>query len=233
MGEACALAARGARVAVRFNPVLFDELIAPNASKFTRADVPDMQDKYPDRRFWLTNLFLNSVGRGRYKWEFGAYVTAFLRRAEGSFVSHGLAREATTALLAQPQTTPSHYARALLHWEGFVGQSAMAQSILLQIIRGLCEDPAYKLFERGDASVEQRIWSLNNSMKHVESRIAAGQILPGSVSPVWLSNEGLQSTDTLLAWAETGEVLDDIARWADGMQDPISFNDWLRTDKPK
>jgi hypothetical protein len=59
-------------------------------------------------------------------------------------------------------------------------------------------------------------------MKHVESRIANGQLPEGATVPVWLTNSGLKSIDTDLTYAETEEVLKDVAKWADVLQDPMS-----------
>lgn len=38
---------------------------------------------------------------------------------------------------------------------------------------------------------------------------------------MWLTNDGLKSTDTLLTFGEAGEVLKFIARLADAVQDPL------------
>ena len=69
-------------------------------------------------------------------------------------------------------------------------------------------------------------------MKHVESRIATGQILPDATIPVWLTNEGIRSTDALLTYGETGEILRDIARWADVMEDPREMRNKLSSLLP-
>jgi len=65
-------------------------------------------------------------------------------------------------------------------------------------------------------------------MKHVESRIENGQMLPEATVPVWLSNEGLVSTEALLTFAETAEVLKDIAKWADILSDPLKGEEKFR-----
>ncbi len=54
-------------------------------------------------------------------------------------------------------------------------------------------------------------------MKHVESRIDNAQMLPGATVPVWLENEGLRSVDANLTFTETGEVLMEIAKYADAL----------------
>jgi hypothetical protein len=215
-------------VTTRFSAHLFDELIAPGASKFSHAEIPDTQNRHKEQRFWLNNFFLNSVVGGRYKSPLDAYVTAYLRRAESAFVMHTLAREATLNLLALPQMTPSHYARTLLHWEGFLTQAAQGHNVLIRMLRYLTSDESLKAYQSGDGSVEQRLHAVYNALKHAEKRINNNQIIPESVSPVWLTNEGLRSTDEILTWDETAELLDEMARWADGFQHPDGFAEWLR-----
>jgi len=65
-------------------------------------------------------------------------------------------------------------------------------------------------------------------MKHVESRIENAQMPENATVPVWLTNERLVSIDAALSFAETGEVLADVAKWANILQDPLSAPDKLR-----
>ena len=62
--------------------------------------------------------------------------------------------------------------------------------------------------------------ALYNQMKHVESRIDNAQMIPGATVPVWLENEGLRSVDSNLTYAETGEVLKELAKYADALSNP-------------
>ena len=186
-----------------------------------------MQGKYENRRYWVTHLFLNSVTGGCYRAPVGSYITAYLRRAEGAFAMHDLARKATLDLLDQRQITPSHYTRALLHWENFLGQTAQAQNIFARLMKSVGGDDQFRLYQPNDGSVNQRLHSIYNSLKHAEKRINAGQMPSNSVSPVWMLNEGLKSTDAYLTWEETGKELDDLAEWADGFQNPAGLADWL------
>ncbi len=75
-------------------------------------------------------------------------------------------------------------------------------------------------FQRNDKSVEQRLNALYYQMKHVESRIENGQMLPGATVPVWMENQGLGSVDAFLTYAETAQVLKDLAKYADALMDP-------------
>lgn len=69
-------------------------------------------------------------------------------------------------------------------------------------------------------AVEERLNKIYNQMKHAESCIENGQVVPGAPVPVWLANTGLQSIDASLTFAETGDVLADLATYANQMMDP-------------
>lgn len=64
-------------------------------------------------------------------------------------------------------------------------------------------------------------------MKHVESRIDNGQMLPGATVPVWLDNEGLRSVDAQLSYEETGETLKELAKYADALSNPATSKEVL------
>lgn len=68
-------------------------------------------------------------------------------------------------------------------------------------------------------------------MKHVESRIDNGKMIPEATVPVWLDNKGLCSVDTNLTYAETAEVLKEIAKYADALSDPRNANTVLNTSE--
>lgn len=200
---------------------------------FTQAEIPDMSAYDPQSSYWLSNHVLNSIFRAAWKPLINAYIYNYLRRAEASFREHENARTTTVALLSPDNQTASKYAAALFHWETFLGQSWHAYKILEKLLKNVAGPRAdeVKIFEKGDNSVEERLNKLYNQMKHVESRIAtSGQILPGATIPVWITNEGLKSTDTLLSFSETGEVLRDLAKWAETLQDPLLVAEKLKND---
>jgi hypothetical protein len=198
----------------RFASELLDRYIAPGVSDFTTADIPEMSAHDPQSSYWVANHFLNSIARAGYNLPLGAHVQHYLRRSEAAFAEHARAREATLSFLEAGGQSPTLYSEALLHWEFFLGQSWHAYVLLRQMLRLLSEDPSPNIFERNDGSVEQRLNLLYNAMKHVESRIDAGQLPENATSPVWLSNRGLECTDGHLTYHETAEVLRFVAKWA-------------------
>ena len=162
---------------------------------------------------WIANFFLNSSLGASFAPPMNAYAYNFLRRAQYAFTEHKLARGATLSFVAGGSRSPRGYAEALFHWETFLGQAWHGYAILVTAWKG-------KAFDKNDGSTEQRLNALYNQMKHVESRIDNAQMLPGATVPVWLTNDGLRSVDAHLTYSETGEVLKDLAKYADALSNP-------------
>lgn len=205
----------------QFSNYVIDMFIGPNVSSFTRAEIPDMSTYDNESDHWVANFFLNSVFRAAWKPPYNAYMYNYLRRAEAAFTEHHTARTETLAFIESGRQSTKRYTAALFHWETFLGQSWHAYRTLQK-----CFD--VKLYKPGEGSVEERLNHLYNQMKHVESRIENKQILEGATVPVWLTNQGLVSVDSVLMFGETGEVLKDIAKWANILQAPLSTPEKLK-----
>jgi hypothetical protein len=215
----------------RFSSYAQDTFIAPGVSTFNTAEIPDMSRYDSESSHWVADLFLNSMFRGRWEPPANAYVYNYVRRAEAAFSEHALAREATLKFLANEGQSPSLYAAAVLHWEFFLGQSWQGYALLARLASHSGGEPRdTMIFARGDGSIEERLNKLYNAMKHEEKRIAAGQILEGATVPVWLTNEGIQSTDAFLMFGETAEILRDVAKWANIVVDPREMAEKLQAD---
>ena len=204
----------------RFSSHMLERYIAPGISAFTSADIPDMSDHDPESSYWVANHFLSSIFRAGYHLPMGAHIQHYLRRSEAAFAEHARAREATLSFLEAGGQSPTSYSNALLHWEYFLGQSWHAHLLLRQVLRLMSGDDTLNVFEPDDGSAEQRLNLLYNAMKHVESRIDAGQIPENATSPVWLSNRGLECTDGHLTFHETAAILHFLAKWAHVFVDP-------------
>jgi hypothetical protein len=204
-----------------FSSYVIDKFIAPGASSFTQAEIPDMSEYDAQSAHWVDLFFLNSVFRSAWKPPYNAYMYNYIRRAQAAFAEHQTARNDTLSFIDSGRQTPEKYAKALLHWETFLGQSWHAYKTLQTCF-------SVELYKKGDASVEERLNTLYNQMKHVESRIENKQLPEGATVPVWLRNEGLVSIDSLLTFAETGEVLKDLAKWVNILLDPLSAPEKLK-----
>jgi len=213
---------------VPFSTYFLDKFVAPGITDFTSAEIPDMTAYDPESRFWLANFVLNSGLGGNFHPPGNAYAYNYLRRAVAAFSEHEEARKATLGFLSSNRQSLSRYAAATLHWEFFLGQSWHAYLLLRGLFKFLTKQDVLQVFVRGEGSVEERLNDLYNQMKHVESRIENGQMIEGATLPVWLRNEGLRSTDALLTYAETGDILCDLAKWANIIVDPGEMANKLR-----
>lgn len=211
----------------RFSNFALDRYVGPEASTLDEVDIPDMSNEHHQSGYWVVNHFLNITLRERFNPPLNAYAHTYLRRANAAFVEHEAAREATLAFVESDRQAVAKYSLAITHWEYFLGQAWQGYSVLRSMLGELSGERP-KLFEKHDGSTEQRLNSLHNAMKHAESRIEDGQIIEGAVSPVWLGKEGLRSTDTLLTYGETADILGDLATWADVLVDPRETADKLR-----
>jgi hypothetical protein len=189
-------------------------------SLFNTAEIPDMSGWAKESKHWVANYFLNTAFGPSFAPPMNAYAYNFLRRAQFAYSEHQHAREDTRAFLSGGAQSVTRYTKALFHWESFLGQSWHAYSILVTAWKG-------KAFDKNDGSVEQRLNALYNQMKHVESRIDNGQMIPGATVPVWLENDGLRSVDAMLTYAETAHVLKEIAKYADALMNPATANEEL------
>jgi hypothetical protein len=210
-------------MAVQLSAYVVDRYIAPDVSKFTQANIPDMSKFDPESGHWLANFFLNSLVRGEYPAPIASYMYNYFRRAEAAFREHVEARRSTLHFLDGKQS-PTRYAMALHHWEIFLGQTWHSFKILEKCFK-------FVIFVKDSGSVEERLNHFYNAMKHVESRIECGQILTGATVPVWLTNDGLRSTETALTYGETGELLREVAKWASIFSDPqTALEKWRELD---
>lgn len=202
----------------RFAKHVLDKFLAPYVSNFRHAEIPDMSGESSS---WLSKFFLNSVLRRSYTDPFRQYVFNFLRRVEGAHVAHQCARSATRRFLDGSRQSMSQYMEAILHWESFLAQSWMAYA-LTEHLTGA------RPFEQGDGSVEQRVNLLYNRSKHSDQAIKAGQLPSYGTIPVWMEDDGLHGVDIMLPWEKTGEVLQDLSKFANMLEDPCTLADKVK-----
>jgi hypothetical protein len=210
---------------VPFTNEFKDKYVAPYISSFTAATVPDMSAVSEAQGRWLLNFVLNSGLVVRMDDATRRTLYNFLRRAEMAFRDYEAARQATLSYLANPNPdTVSEYIIAIGHWESFLSQAYQAWCLL---VRG-----QKILFEPGDGSIMQRLNLLYNRSKHAESAITSQQLPADGTLPVWLQNDGLHSVETILTFSEIAEILEDLARFADGAQNPVTMRETVMHTRP-
>ncbi len=208
---------------MQWNPNILNKFIAPGITEFTEADIPDLSNDYPQAPYWLVNHFLNNaLGSCSFKNRWRQVVLAYLRRAHNAFHAYHEARASTFGYLENnnplhPQI--SKYFKALSCWENFSLQMSMA----MDLFKMLNEDVG--AFKKNDGSKEQRLYGIANMIKHTASAVKSGQCKESDTVPLWLSNHGLHSFDSVISYVEVSEVLGDASKLAEDYQDPYSLRE--------
>src|SRR5262249_42465677 len=130
-------------MATQFSAQIMDAHIAPGASAFTNAEIPDMSAWAAESAHWVANYFLNSALSAAFAPHMNAYAYNFIRRAQYAYSEHALARASTLKFLEVKGQAPRSYADALFHWECFLGQAWHAYALLLTAWKG-------KAFQKDD-----------------------------------------------------------------------------------
>lgn len=195
-----------------------DKYVAPEMSKFTAASIRDMSATSAEQEQWLMNFVLNTLLRVNIEERVRQTLFNFLRRTESAFREYSLARDRTLAYLSNADAV-SDYIAAIAHWEVFLSHSYQAYCLLAR--------KQQVLFKNGDGSVLERLNLLYNRSKHADGAIEAGQLPEDATMGIWLTNDGLRSTDSWLTFDEMAEALQEIARWSDAAQDPLTMREKL------
>jgi len=207
-------------MAVKWSRSILEKFIAPEICSFTQAEIPDLSSIFTQSQYWIGNHFLNNVFRVSYPSKFRQVVLHFLRRANNAFNSYHSARSLTLNYLkdVQPYSPAiTRYYAAVSEWESFTISCSIAIDLFVWLNGG--EKP----FKKNDGTKEQRLYTVANQVKHTAKCIKSTQLTENDVIPLWLSNDGLQSFKLKVLYSEAAEVLTDIAKLAEELQDPNNF----------
>jgi hypothetical protein len=199
-----------------FSAYARDKFVAPGISEFTQASIPDMSGASDQQDYWVRNFMLNTILRVQIDERTRQTLFNFLRRAESALREYELARERTLAHLRNTEEVTAYLA-AISHWEVFLSHAYQAYWLL---VRG-----QKILFTKGDGSALERLNLLYNRSKHMEKAIEAGQVPSESTMAIWLTNDGVQSIDSQLTFAEMADILKDLVMWSDAAQDPLTMRE--------
>jgi hypothetical protein len=216
-------------VANGFSAHAVDTFIGTNLSAFTSAEIPDLAGRDPQAQSWLSNFILNSMLRARPPSPEFEYRFLYFRRLMTAFDEYDLAREQTLEFLALrgsgnapvPGDSFGAYFRALHHWEQHLMAAWQSLSVMAAMVAG------YKVFTKGDGTVGERLNSLYNSAKHAESRIQSDQMPEAGPLAVWLTNDGISSTECEVQFSELADLLTELATWAFVFEDPLTTRERL------
>ena len=208
----------------RWNWASFDDFMATDASGFTEAEVPEIGSTHPESKHWVSNYFLNSVLRAQYGSPTRELVAALLRRVTIAFEEYELAKARTDEFVQRRldgQQPMRVYLSALHHWEQCVAAAWQAVGAWMKLTGEQAFEP-----DTDSPSAEERLNHLYNWSKHTDSKIVTSDQMPeAGPLAVWLTNEGLRSVEHLLTWSELAEVLEELAKLADLLQDPKALSE--------
>jgi hypothetical protein len=196
-----------------------DRFMAPEMSKFTSANIDDMSQIDPEQNHWQANYILNTVMRSSVPTPLRQQLFNFLRRCHSAFSEYAQARESTLTFLSERHRILK-YMDAISHWEAYLAYSWQGHRLLVP--------PKAKLFEVGDGSVLERLHALHSRAKHADEHLTSGDLIEDSPLCVWLTNEGLRSTETSISFVEMSSILEDLAQLAGAVQDPSTMHDKIR-----
>ena len=201
----------------------FWDACAHKMSAFTCAAIDDWSGYHPQSLFWLENYALNRESL-RFSGKDDLYAFNYFRRTQEAFRAHQKARETTLEFLARPKSLRRYFI-ALDDWELYLQRCIQAYECWARFF-----DKKGQIFQKGSGMLEERVWGLHNISKHADSAIADDkQPLPtGATTPIWLENSGLCSATFYLTWDETGEVLKELAKWAEILEHPVTTGEKLQ-----
>jgi hypothetical protein len=193
--------------------MITDKYFAPELSKFTAAEIPDLSNVDDQQEHWLVNYLLNSALGPSLDSPSRQQIYNFLRQTQSAFSSYASARSDTLEFLESSELHIRRYVSAIGHWEDYLAHTWQAFTFF---VRG----QKRVLFKQGEGSELERLNSLHSRAKHAAEQIEAGKFVAESPLCVWLTNDGLRSTDAELSFEEAADALKYLARLADAVQNP-------------
>lgn len=210
-----------------FTAYTLDKFISPGLSTFKEAEVKDLIEQYPEAQHWWANLTLNTIVSGPYPLEGMQQASlGFIRRTGSAFAAYHRAREITLEYLSRTQQGEQplrKYYAAVDEWEVFVLQVQMALALI-------CWLGEQNVFEQGDGSEEERIYTMANHIKHTDKCINSKQCTQSDTIPLWLSNNGLESFSVSLSFDEAASILAKLAETANEIQHPQQLIQTVREE---
>jgi len=198
-----------------FTNYALDNFVSQQLSQLTQFNAPEVSNRYPQRKFWVSNFSLNSIFGGTVSKESKTFSFFFLRRSEAAFTEYEYACQALKEFVNTTPKSPSLYFRALHHFEMVVSMLSQAYDLHREISN-------QKRYKKKDGSKYQRLnWVYNKSRHFKPSELSAGNI-----HVVWLTNSGLQTaeitdksglqtTESELSYSEIESFLIEIGSMAD------------------
>jgi hypothetical protein len=182
-----------------------ETFISAKITAITECRIADLDAEFPAAKDWVSAFGLRVMFNDQPPEKMRPFTLQFIRRVEMALSEYSAARMQIQDLIpGNPRWSP--YYRALHHME-------VAVALLYQAydVGRKATDKDY--FEKGDGSPLQRLNRIYNSSKHIRA-IADG--------PVWLSNQGVCTADTVLLFSEFEGLAREAARIVEGILNGVA-----------
>ncbi len=208
---------------VSWSSHILGRYVAPGITEFVTADIDDLRPEFPEWPHWIANHFLNNVLRGEFREPWRQYAVSFIRRAQATFQFYHDARELTLSYL---RDNDPHNPKVALYYQAIAAWEAalLNWSICLDLVKKLNKKA---VFQENDGTSEQRAYSLHNRIKHHASDIADGELAGDDTVVLWLTNSGYKSKGHHLTYAEFADLVRDVAKLSNELQDVRTFSNTL------
>jgi hypothetical protein len=194
---------------------LIDTLIAPGVYDFQSASIPSLDGLLRSTQSWFADNFLNRIFRADFKHPVRAQAVNCIYRARAAIAAYQRARSITFDYLRDilpGEFRISLYFRALSHWESCL----INWQILVEVYNRISPT---KAFVKGDGSNDDRAYDLANLIKHGG---ATPQPDGSPTVPVWMTSNGLRSSDKELGFDQLATLLEESHACASVLLDPMS-----------
>jgi hypothetical protein len=183
---------------VPFTKYAIEQFISTKITKITECQLADLYAEFPNARTWLSGFGLMVIFVNQPPEEKRAFALQFIRRVEMVLFEYSSARTELQDLISgNPRWSP--YYRALHHVEA-------AAALLYQAYDLSHKALGQRLFDPSDGSPLERLNLIYGASKHQ---------LASAEDPVWLTNEGIETTVSRLAFSEFEDLARTCARIAE------------------
>lgn len=207
-------------MSIQLHPEIIDGLIAPEFSKLTIVDIPEVIE-LPN--YWNSYL-KNNMFSLSYQAQNQALTPILIRHLTIANREYRNGRQVLINFpdaLTHSSDSITLYLRALACFEQVILRTALAANSSHAIAKFFDEALPYDHVDKGDKnSPEYKLRSLYNTLKHFDERVTKGEML-NSPTPIWIVRNGLRSaymksnesyvTDITFEFSELAGILKELA----------------------
>lgn len=197
---------------------VLDTFVAQDMSKLTACAPQSLAAEFLEHGHWLSSFVMRRILHSHVDEDKAALAFVLVRRAEAALDEWELACEAAKNVLK-----PSGYFKMLRHMENCI-------ATLWQGLEFSRRALSTKLFERGDGNVYERLNWLYNFGRHFDPQ----ELASGNLHRIWISNEGINSREQAVTFAELREtvrMLSNIASQISGTSSDPIIGDLMAANK--